>query len=185
MGSLLKSTCNTRALPTGTLRYIRSDAPVSLTEEEISWLLENRITTLVDLRSVEEVDHRPCCLQGRAGFCYIHLPVTGGGDTPLSLEHLYEVYRGMVDGQMEKILATIMNAETNVMYFCTAGKDRTGVVSALILWRLGFSDEAIIQDYMLTKDNVMEMLEAYVALHPEVDINIIVPHRENMRRFLA
>ena len=35
MGSLLKSTLNTRALPIGSMRYIRSDAPLGLTEEEI------------------------------------------------------------------------------------------------------------------------------------------------------
>lgn len=42
MSSLLKSTRNTRALPTGTMRYIRSDVPLNLTEEEIQWLLTIR-----------------------------------------------------------------------------------------------------------------------------------------------
>ena len=70
------------------------------------------------------------------------------------------------------------------MYFCTAGKDRTGVVSALILKRLGFSDEIIIDDYMKSKDNLMDMLTAYVNTHPEVDIEIIIPHRDNMEQLL-
>ena len=70
------------------------------------------------------------------------------------------------------------------MYFCTAGKDRTGVVSAVILKRLGFSDEVIINDYMESKDNLMEMLTAYVSVHKEVDIEIIIPHRENMEQLL-
>lgn len=77
-----------------------------------------------------------------------------------------------------------MNADSNVMYFCTAGKDRTGVVSAIILRRLGFSDEVIIDDYMESGDNLMDMLTAYVRMHPEVDLEIIVPHRENMERLL-
>ena len=34
------------------------------------------------------------------------------------------------------------------------------------------------------KDNLMDMLVAYVKEHPEVDIEIIVPHRENMERLL-
>lgn len=55
MSSLLKSTRNTRALPTGTMHYIRSDAPTNLTEEEIQWLLDNNITAVIDLGS-EEVD---------------------------------------------------------------------------------------------------------------------------------
>lgn len=63
----------------------------------------------------------------------------------------------MIDAQMEKIIDIIMKAESNVMYFCTAGKDRTGVVSAMILRRLGFDDETIIEDYMKSKDNLMDM----------------------------
>ena len=185
MGSLLKSTLNTRALPVGGLRYIRSDAPLCLTEEEIQWLLDNHITTLVDLRSAQELEHKPCPLQDVAGFTYYHIPVTGGGDTPKSREHLYEVYRGMVDAQMDTILETILNAASNVMYFCTAGKDRTGVVSALLLKRLGISEDVIVEDYMKSKDNLLDMLTSYVKNHPEVDIDIIIPQEENIRQVLS
>lgn len=185
MGSLLRSTLNTRALPVGGLRYIRSDAPLCLTEEEIQWLLDNHITTLVDLRSAQELEHKPCPLQDVAGFTYYHIPVTGGGDTPKSREHLYEVYRGMVDAQMDTILEAILNAASNVMYFCTAGKDRTGVVSALLLKRLGISEEVIVEDYMKSKDNLLDMLTSYVKNHPEVDIDIIIPQEENIRQVLS
>jgi len=37
---------------------------------------------------------------------------------------------------------------------------------------------------MKSKDNLMDMLTAYVSVHPEVDIEIITPHRENMVRLL-
>lgn len=50
--------------------------------------------------------------------------------------------------------------------------------------RLGFSDEVIIDDYMQSKDNLMDMLTAYVCVHPEIDIEIIIPHRENMEQLL-
>ena len=185
MGSLLRSTLNTRALPVGGLRYIRSDAPLCLTEEEIQWLLDNHITTLVDLRSAQELEHKPCPLQDVAGFTYYHIPVTGGGDTPKSREHLYEVYRGMVDAQMDTILETILNAASNVMYFCTAGKDRTGVVSALLLKRLGISEEVIVEDYMKSKDKLLDMLTSYVKNHPEVVTDIIIPQEENIRQVLS
>ena len=184
MSSLLKSTRNTRALPIGTMRYIRSDVPLSLTDEEIQWLLDNNITTLVDLRSDEEVCKQPCELAAKKDFIYFHLPVTGGGDTPKSLEHLYTIYSQMIDKQMEKIIDTIMSAKSNVLYFCTAGKDRTGVVSAVLLRKLGYPDEVIIEDYMKSKDNLIGMLTAYVKEHPEVDIEIIIPHADNMSRLL-
>ncbi|MBQ5959346.1 MAG: tyrosine-protein phosphatase [Firmicutes bacterium] len=90
----------------------------------------------------------------------------------------------MLDEQMDKIISTIMNAESSVMYFCGAGKDRTGVVSAVILKKLGYSDPVIIDDYMETKDNLMAFLTAYVKEHPEVDINIIIPDEENIKKVL-
>lgn len=185
MASLLKSTLNTRALPLGGMRYICSDVPLCLTEEEIRWLRDHQVTTLVDLRSAEEVERRPCPLKDRPGFVYHHLPVAGGGDTPKSREHLHQVYRGMMDAQMTIILDTIMQATSNVMYFCTAGKDRTGVVSALLLKRLGAPENMIVDDYMKSKENLQEMLCAYGRSHPEVDVDIIIPQEENIRRILS
>lgn len=185
MSSLFQSTRNTRVLPAGNGRYIRSDLPEDLTEQELRWLREHNVTTIIDLRSQEELAARPCCLAAQEGFRYLHLPVAGGGDTPSSLEHLHQVYRQMIDGQMERILDTIMGAGSGVLYFCTAGKDRTGVVSALLLRRLGAGDEIIIDDYMKSRDNLMDMLTDYVRVHPEVDPEIIVPHRENMEQLLA
>ena len=45
----------------------------------------------------------------------------------------------MLDEKMEKIIHTIMNAKSNVLFFCGAGKDRTGVVSAIIWKKLALS----------------------------------------------
>lgn len=63
MSSLLQSTRNTRALPTGSLRFIRSDLPEKLTDEEVQWLLDNNITTIIDLRSDEELAEKICTLK--------------------------------------------------------------------------------------------------------------------------
>ena len=184
MASLLQSTLNTRALPVGDLRYIRSDYPGKLTEDEVLWLLQNDVTTIVDLREEKEYMAKPCRLEYEKGFVYYHLPVTGGGDVPESPEAVAESYLAMIDDQMDKIIRTIMDARSNVFYFCGAGKDRTGVVSAVILKKLGCSDEIIIDDYMETKDNLMGFLTSYAAKHPEIDINIIVPNEDNIRRVL-
>ena len=184
MGSILQTTLNTRALPTGDLRYIRSDYPGNLSDAEVKWLVENGITTIVDLREEKEYIAGPCRLENEDGFTYHHLPVTGGGDTPKSPEAVAETYLGMLDEQKDKIINTIMNADSNVMYFCGAGKDRTGVVSAIILRKLGYSDQVIIDDYMETKDNLMGFFTAYVKEHPEVDINIIIPREGNIKKVL-
>ena len=184
MSSLLDSTLNTRALPIGSMRYIRSDYPGNLSNPEVKWLLENNITTIVDLREEKEYLAKPCRLENEETVIYYDLRVTGGGDTPESPEALTKTYLGTLDDQMDKIIDTIMNAKSNVMYFCGAGKDRTGVVSAIILKKLGYSDQVIVDDYMETKNNLIEFLISYVKEHPEVDINIIIPNENNIRRVL-
>ena len=156
----------------------------NLSDSEIKWLLEKNITTIVDLREEKEYVALPCRLENEEGFIYYHLPVTGGGDTPESPEAVVKTYLGMLDEQMDKIVSTIMKAESNVMYFCGAGKDRTGVVSALILKKLGYSDQTVIDDYMESKDNLMGFLRSYVKDHPEIDINIIIPNENNIKVIL-
>jgi len=115
MSSLLDSTLNTRALPIGSMRYIRSDYPGNLSDSEVKWLLENNIKTIVDLREEKEYIANPCRLEKEDGFDYYHLPVTGGGDTPESPEAVTATYLGMLDEQMNKIIDTIMNAKSNVL----------------------------------------------------------------------
>ena len=90
----------------------------------------------------------------------------------------------MIDEKMVIILNTILNAASNVMYFCTAGKDRTGVVSALLLKRLGVPEDVILEDYMESKENLMNMLTAYAEKNPEADIDIMIPQEENIRKIL-
>ena len=184
MSSLFQSTLNTRLLPTGDMRFIRSDCPEKLTDEEAEWLLQNQVTTIVDLREKKEYERKPCRLETEDGFTYYHMPVTGGGDIPKSPGEVASVYLGMLDKQMDEIIQTIMGAKSNVLFFCGAGKDRTGVVSAIILKKLGFDDQTIIDDYMKTKENLQEFLTAYVKEHPQVDINTVIPNENNIKKVL-
>ena len=96
----------------------------------------------------------------------------------------FNMNRGLAYFEIDKIINTIMNTDSSVMYFCGAGKDRTGDVSAIILRKIGYSDQVIIDDYMETKDNLMGFLTAYVEEHPEVDINIIIPREGNIKKVL-
>ncbi len=185
MSSLLKSCKNCRALLPDSLKYIRSDVPVSLTEEEVAWLLANNIRCIIDLRSEEEQQQKPCSLAKTAGFRYHSLPVRGGNVIPASPELVSRSYLNMVDDQMERILRLIRESDCGVLYFCNAGKDRTGVVSALLLLELGADREQIIEDYLLSGENLREMLLAFAAADPSVDLQVITPQRRYMEEFLA
>jgi len=180
MKKIFDSTVNTRYLPTGDKRYIRSDVPLAITEEEMNWLLENGYTTVIDLRDEAEMESRPCPLLFKNQFSYYCMPVTGGGDPPRAGEELIERYKGMVDEQMESILKIIMSAPDKVLYFCSAGKDRTGVVSALLLKQLGVENEVILHDYLESGENLLPMLTDYVKAHPEVNLELLIPKEENI-----
>jgi protein tyrosine/serine phosphatase len=45
------------------------------------------------------------------------------------------------------------------VFHCTAGKDRTGMVAALVLSLVGVPDDAIVHDYTLTDDRMVLVLE--------------------------
>ena len=137
MHRVFASTKNTRPVLPGSLRYIRSDVPLQVTEEEKQWLAGHNITTVVDLRTERERAAKPCPLEQDGRFRCLHLPVAGGDALPESPAWVAQSYINMADDRMERILKIITEAESNVLFFCTAGKDRTGVVAALLQRRAG------------------------------------------------
>jgi len=184
MPSLLQSTANTRPVLPGNDRLLRSDVPLSPTPADVDFLLSRSITTLIDLRSEAEITRKPCSLASDARFTYHHMPVTGGNAMPNSPADVPLSYLRMVDAQMERILRTIQESE-GVMYFCTAGKDRTGVVSALLQREYGMSPEAIAAEYALSGDHLQSLFTDFYARHPEINVEIYTPKKEYMLQFLA
>lgn len=184
MASLLESTANTRSVLPGSMRLLRSDAVTAPTDRDIAFLLANGVTTVIDLRSDEERLRKPCPLAERSGFAYHPLPVTGGNALPSCPDEVAPSYIRMADGQMARILRTIDEAPGGTLFFCTAGKDRTGVLSALLQHRAGLPREAIIADYLLSGENLKERLAAFGRLHPEINPVIYTPRRETMETFL-
>lgn len=184
MASLLTYTLNTRLLREGSFRYVRSDVPDRLSEEDIRWLLEHDVRTVVDLRALNESEKRPCPLKQHPDFTYYHRPVSTGDIVPLCVEDVPRSYMAMADEKMEEIITLVENAPTNVLYFCNAGKDRTGVLSALLLRRMGVSRQEIVDNYLITADNLKEMLAEFVAKRPELSLHVVTPRAWYMETFL-
>ena len=181
---LFQSTLNTRSVLANSLKYIRSDVPIDVSEDETAFLLSNNITTVVDLRTEAERLKKQCPLMTDNRFSYYCFPVSGGDCVPCCVEDVAKSYIGMVDTQFEDIITFLLNAESNVLYFCNAGKDRTGVVSAALLYELGASHEYIIEDYMRSKNRLEIMLRDYAQRNPTVDINVITPCEQYIVEFL-
>ena len=184
MADLLKSTNNTRSIIRDSMKYIRSDAIINLEDEEIQWLIENNILTIVDLRTEQEAEKNPCCLKCHSEFNYMNIPVSYGDEMPLTPEMMPAYLLKLVDDTMREIISIIENSKTNVLYFCRQGKDRTGVVSALLLLRLGVSHDEIISDYLLSADNLVAAIAQDCRDHPDLEKEAATPNSEYMRRFL-
>ena len=184
MGYIFESTVNTRPILEGSLRYIRSDVPVQVSESERVWLLEHDVTTIVDLRTDGERRRKNCPLAEDRRFRYHCRPVTGGDAVPPSVDDVSRSYLSMADERLMETIELMETAPSNVLYFCNAGKDRTGVVSAILLHRAGMSAEYIVGDYMKSRENLKERLEAFARQEPTVDISVVTPNERYIREFL-
>lgn len=184
MGLIFEHTLNTRPIFEDSLRFIRSDVPTQISETERKWLVEKRITTIIDLRTDEERAKKVCPLVNDGRFEYYCMPVTGGNAVPSSVDEVPKSYIAMVDAKFHNIISFVLNAKSNVLYFCNAGKDRTGVVSAVLLYKSGVKSDYIVDDYMKSKANLKGMLDAFAKQNPRVDIEVVTPHERYMKAFL-
>ena len=193
--SLLETTLNTRDLGgyriQGTTCYtrmnavLRSDVQKYPSQKDIDFLKENHITTIIDMRGDKDIARSPSGFAEMSEFNYCHIPIDEGSGIPESVDAVPHSYMDIaMAANTPKVFQTIASADEGVMINCTAGKDRTGVVSAILLMLCNVSDEDIIYDYMLTKECSGERFNQIHKNFPEVDMNIVIPNENNMRKFL-
>lgn len=132
---------------------------------------EFNIGYVIDLRTNAERENAPDMHSDLVK--YYHFPVLEEFDNPLitkenrtailldisknkggSVKYLERVYRKMVSDkycldQFKQIFEVILNKKDDkaVIFHCTQGKDRTGVLAALILYALGYDKSSIFNDY--------------------------------------
>ena len=177
MSSLFRSTMNTRYLP-GQTKYIRTDIPYNLTKDEIDWLYEHNFTTVIDLRQTFEFKEDGSILEKDPRFTVYNMPVTLTKFQPMTMDELTEVYKNMLDDNLTMILDFIMNAKTNVIFYCWTGKDRTGVIAAMILRRLGIDKDTIMSDYMASMENEYDFLVEYTKKNPDRPLEVLLPNEQ-------
>lgn len=184
MGYIFESTLNTRPILEDSLKFIRSDVPTQVSEAEREWLLEKDIITIIDLRTDAERVKKECPLAKDNRFQYYCMPVTGGNAVPSSVDDVSKSYMGMVDTKLDNTIDFMLGVKSNVLYFCNAGKDRTGVVSAILLHKVGMKFDYIVEDYMKSKTNLKGMLESFAKQNSTVNIDVITPHERYIEEFL-
>lgn len=155
------------------------------------------ITKIIDLRTDVEVGKKPDNVP--PGVTYVQLAafedrgdqltqarkqVLKGQVNQTDAENrMLDFYREYVVEKPEvikEIIHQVLDADGAVLYHCTAGKDRTGIVTALILKILKFDDTVIYNDYLssnnLRQKIVYKRLNLAKNLHfiyPKLDIGVL------------
>jgi len=148
-------------------RLFRSDALYGLTPEGVDRIVDELgIGAIVDLRSTGEVG-----VEGRGPLrdrppVYYHLPLFDGPLTvgpespnPITLADRYFLMVEQAKLPIARVVDVLAECSTPAVYHCAAGKDRTGLISAIVLGLLGVPDEFIVADYAATQENLDAIID--------------------------
>jgi protein-tyrosine phosphatase len=164
----LCGTCNVRdlgGLPlargglTARGRVYRGDVPLRLDPADGPALAALGVTTVVDLREPGEVTTEPNALTGHGSITVVHVDVWEAVRplTPADQWDLEAWYLTAIDHAgpaFARAFTAIADADGAALFHCTAGKDRTGLLAALLLETVGVPRETILHDYALTHDRI-------------------------------
>jgi protein-tyrosine phosphatase len=90
-----------------------------------------------------------------------------------------------------RVITAVAEAPGGVVYHCAAGKDRTGVVSAVLLGLLDVPDDAIVADYVATQENLGAIVdrllesEGYQVMLAALPPDTLHAEADTMIRFVA
>jgi protein tyrosine/serine phosphatase len=159
-------------------RVFRSDSLSRLSADDVRRLVEVLgIVTVVDLRAGHEVEtygHGPL---GSHGVVVHHLPIADETraerverppDAPdpatMTLDEIYVLMLDRYADRFVRVMRALADEHAHpIVFHCAAGKDRTGIVAALLLSVLGVDDELIAADYAVTAEHIDDLLERHRA----------------------
>ena len=155
---------------------VRADSLARLTDEGKAALEAYGIRTIIDFRVPVEVRDDPNPYTEHGSIATHHLPLDPN-DRPVTkataahkeagLSHMAAVNAAFLAVNREQV-ATIMRAIANapaggVLIHCHSGRDRTGLIAAMLLALAGVPADAIVADYDLSFGAVGGTMEATLA----------------------
>jgi protein-tyrosine phosphatase len=151
---------------------LRTDDLSQLTPEGVQALLSYGVRAVIDLRWPRELKMHPSVFQrGTDGVRYTHVSLLDGSEeawrsrTPdVPKERWNCVVLDHARKQMADALRAVARAPEGVVLFhCAAGKDRTGVIAAILLAAADVQPADIALDYAISTEYIRD---AYLAAHP-------------------
>ena len=131
---------------------VRSDSPALLTRSGQEALAAYGIRTAIDLRFPHELDAAPSPFSDPAHpIAYVHVSLLDPDAQAVPGETLAQEYVRWIDRfapAIGRVVAAVARAEEGgVLIHCAGGRDRTGVVAALLLSLVGVPAEVVADDY--------------------------------------
>lgn len=158
----------------------RSDQLTELTESDVEKVNALALNRILDLRIESEIqragyDSIYTGNEGKYDFLQynfgdphlMHAEVESGLEWDIRKVDFGSIYINILECNREGIKLAFDRfadpAQYPILLHCTQGKDRSGVVSALLLLLLGIPESTVMEDYMLT-DAVMDIEKGMIAI---------------------
>ena len=155
---------------------VRSDNTAYLDDKDIETLFNYGIRTIIDIRSCKEAQEEPDVTARSSLFRHVFIPFDCN-DFAYNLSRNPRMLRcSLLDGyilllEQKQTVFEIINGIYNsllrggVLYHCSGGKDRTGLISMLLLSILGANQDEILYDYHST----YECLKTSIAIQKWIE----------------
>jgi protein-tyrosine phosphatase len=148
----------------------RTANPDRLTRDDMQKLQSLNIRSVIDLRAPHEVDPKAVKIEGSQRFS---LPLDFQGKTREKLKPVLRIknYEEEVTKISQSLYVEMLDAAAPVfrnvleillqpdsypaMIHCQVGKDRTGIISALLLLAMGADRQSVIADFMRSNDELI------------------------------
>lgn len=162
------------------LPFFRSGEMTTLGEKDALLIYDQTgITSFFDLRTHHEIElfGKPNSLS-KAGIKWLHEPMNQIDDPFFvikvpSAKDYGLFYQRMLPCAIERVNSIISHFNRQlspVAFGCGAGKDRTGVVAALLLKLLDYSDEVIIEEHIYSAHYILEKIDYFIERYKPQDV---------------
>jgi protein-tyrosine phosphatase len=153
---------------------VRSDSPAALTGAGRAAMAAYGVRAIVDLRLATELADapNPFAEPGDHGIVYTNVSfIDPAAAPPDAVTTLADDYLEMLDRYRrpvaEAVTAVAKAPPGVVLVHCAAGKDRTGLVAALLLGLVGVPAETVAADYALTGEALRPVIEVWLDSDPD------------------
>ncbi|HEX2913136.1 MAG TPA: tyrosine-protein phosphatase [Chloroflexia bacterium] len=150
-------------------RIYRSDSPERLLPPGQQALVEQGVAVMIDLRTPYEVSKFPSVFAPSQVVKYHHMPVLKDDDAKAlgNIDEVEAINYYVLDAcqsNIREVMSRIASSQPDpVLIHCVAGKDRTGLISALMLGLAGVPAEVIAEDYALSHSCLTVKIEEWRA----------------------